>query len=281
MHTRTPLHSMDDKLERGEKLTSPKASVSNSNDREEAPYTNERLITLACCFLGLQVSYIVWGITQEQLMTQTYSFGRFTSAQFCVFGNRVLALITSLSIVLYNTYKQQIWATISPNSSNALIRNTAPIKTAPFYSYSPSSISNTLSSYAQYEALKYISFPTQVLSKSCKVIPVMIVGIFINKKRYPLSEYVDAFLITLGVSLFTLSEKLGGGSGNGEEKVDTMYGVVLLCMYLFCDSFTSQWQSRVYKQYGVDQYQMMLGKFWQIHHSSDGERRCCCWWWWW
>lgn len=140
--------------------------MNNDNDREMLPYTNERLITLACCFLGLQVSYIVWGITQEQLMTQTYSFGRFTSAQFCVFGNRVLALITSLSIVLYNTYKQQIWAFLSPNSSMALIRtNNSVIKTAPFYSYSPSSISNTLSSYAQYEALKYISFPTQVRSQ--------------------------------------------------------------------------------------------------------------------
>ena len=28
---------------------------------------------------------------------------------------------------------------------------------------------------------------------------------------------------------------------------------------MFCDSFTSQWQDRVYKTYRVDQYQMMFG----------------------
>jgi adenosine 3'-phospho 5'-phosphosulfate transporter B2 len=38
-----------------------------------------------------------------------------------------------------------------------------------------------------------------------------------------------------------------------------MYGVSLLCCYLLCDSFTSQYQSRVYKEYQIDQYQMMLG----------------------
>jgi adenosine 3'-phospho 5'-phosphosulfate transporter B2 len=52
---------------------------------------------------------------------------------------------------------------------------TGGLKEAPFYSYAPSSISNSLSSWAQYEALKHVSFPTQVLSKSCKIIPVMLV----------------------------------------------------------------------------------------------------------
>ena len=56
--------------------------------------------------------------------------------------------------------------------------------------------------------------------------------------------------------MFTFSEKARPET-DGRE--DTAYGVILLAMYLTCDSFTSQWQSRVYKQYGIDQYQMMLG----------------------
>lgn len=32
-----------------------------------------------------------------------------------------------------------------------------------------------------------------------------------------------------------------------------------MTLYLFCDSFTSQWQARVYKQFNIDPYQMMLG----------------------
>lgn len=82
------------------------------------------------------------------------------------------------------------------------------------------------------------------------------VGIMLNKKTYPFIEYVEAVLITLGVTLFTLSEKSDKMSGSHD---DTMFGVFLLGTYLMCDSFTSQWQSKVYKQYGIDQYQMMLG----------------------
>jgi adenosine 3'-phospho 5'-phosphosulfate transporter B2 len=110
------------------------------------------------CFLGLQVSYVFWGITQENLMTTEYKFGKFTSSSFCVFGNRFLALIVAFFIVMYRQGSAKI-----------------SMKDVPFYYYAPSSLSNTLSSWAQYEALKYLSFPIQVLSKSCKVIPVMLV----------------------------------------------------------------------------------------------------------
>jgi len=84
----------------------------------------------------------------------------------------------------------------------------------------------------------------------------MLVGILLNRKTYPWLEYVEAILITLGVTMFTLTEKSEKMSSSHD---DTMFGVFLLATYLLCDSFTSQWQSKVYKQYGIDQYQMMLG----------------------
>jgi adenosine 3'-phospho 5'-phosphosulfate transporter B2 len=68
---------------------------------------------------------------------------------------------------------------------------------------------------------------------------------------------LEASLITLGVTMFTLSEK--SPTVLQTERYDTTYGVCLLGAYLICDSITSQWQSKVYKQYGVDQFQMMLG----------------------
>lgn len=76
------------------------------------------------------------------------------------------------------------------------------IKYAPFMNYAPSSLSNCLSSWAQYESLKYVSFPTQVLSKSCKIIPVMIVGMVLNQKVYPLVEYLEALAITLVSTIY-------------------------------------------------------------------------------
>ena len=120
-----------------------------------------RTLKLLFCFVGLQISYIAWGVVQEQLMTNEYKLGRFKSSAFCVFGNRFFALFISLAIVIWNRY-----------------RSKTPLPEAPYHYYAPSSLSNSISSWAQYEALKFVSFPTQVLSKSCKVIPVMLVSSF-------------------------------------------------------------------------------------------------------
>lgn len=42
----------------------------------------------------------------------------------------------------------------------------------------------------------------QVLAKSCKMIPVMIMGTLVGGKRYSVIEYVCAGLIAGGISLF-------------------------------------------------------------------------------
>lgn len=103
---------------------------------------------------------------------------------------------------------------------------------------------------------------------------VLQVGMVVNKTKYCMSDYVEAVLITLGVIIFSVSEKNNKMSDVHE---DTMFGVFLLAIYLMCDSFTSQWQSKVYKHYSVDQYQMMLGvNIWSmiltgfaLYHSGE------------
>lgn len=82
-------------------------------------------------------------------------------------------------------------------------------------------------------------------------------------------------MITAGVAMFTFSEKAQSAD---VSKHDSYYGVGLLALYLVCDSFTSQWQSKVYKNFAIDQYQMMLGvNVWSmimtgvtLMHSGDG-----------
>ncbi len=66
---------------------------------------------------------------------------RFKDSQFLVFVNRILAFAFSGLYLL--TTEQRLHRT-------------------PLYKYSYCSVSNTLSSWCQYEALKFISFPTQV-----------------------------------------------------------------------------------------------------------------------
>ena len=199
----------------------------------------------ALCFCGLQISYLTWGYMQELIMTTKFTptervpSGKFPSAAFCVFSNRFLAVIVAIIAV-----KLKHGSVFSNNK-------------APLWAFTPCALSNTMSSWSQYASLKYVSFPVQTVFKSSKIIPVMMMGKFLKGTAYPLGEYAEAFLITVGVAIFSIASK------SSDKNTETeLIGLVFLLMYICFDSFTSQWQDKIYTQYGrpnVDPYQMMLG----------------------
>lgn len=202
-------------------------------------------LKLLFCYAGLQASYLTWGYMQELIMTSDFEptervpDGRFPSAAFCVFSNRFLAVI--------------VGAISCRIRHGAFFAN----NTAPFYSFIPCALSNTLSSWSQYASLKFVAFPVQTVFKSSKIIPVMMMGKFLKGTIYPMGQYAEALLITIGVAIFSLSSKTSDQNNSTQ-----VIGLLFMTMYICCDSFTSQWQSKIYESYGksnVDQYQMMLG----------------------
>jgi len=116
-----------------------------------------------------------------------------------------------------------------------------------------------MSSWFQYEALKYVSFPTQVLAKASKVIPVMLMGKVVQSQTYPMWEYGCAVMLSLGVALFMFS-KADEEPASGKTEVETTFaGVILLVGYMAFDSFTSNYQSALFKGYKMSKFQMMFG----------------------
>ncbi|XP_035740299.1 adenosine 3'-phospho 5'-phosphosulfate transporter 1-like [Vespa mandarinia] len=198
-------------------------------------FTQDFLL-LTYCFLGLQISYLTWGYLQEKIMTQVYEDGfgnqdHFEDSQFLVFINRILAFLMS---ALYLLIQKQ------------------PQHKAPLYKYVFCSLSNIMSSWCQYEALKYVSFPTQVLAKASKIIPVMIMGKIISHTTYEYYEYVTAILISVGMTMFMLNS-----SDYKNDGATTISGIILLGSYLVLDSFTSTWQNALFVEYGTTSIQMM------------------------
>ena len=82
--------------------------------------------------------------------------GKFPSATFCVFSNRFLAIIV---------------AAIVCRIQHGTVQSSAPL-----WYFTPCALSNTISSWSQYQALSFVSFSLQTLFKATKVIPVMIMG---------------------------------------------------------------------------------------------------------
>mmetsp|Transcript_5235 Transcript_5235/g.12883 ORF Transcript_5235/g.12883 Transcript_5235/m.12883 type:complete len:430 (-) Transcript_5235:23-1312(-) len=238
--------------ERDSPVNIPMGADSSSNGRVVTAFSGnagtsdiyQQGLKLAFCFAGLQASYLTWGYMQELIMTTVFEptegspNGKFPSAAFCVFSNRFLAVI--------------VGAIACRIKHGAFFANNV----APVYSFLPCALSNTLSSWSQYASLKYVAFPVQTVFKSSKIIPVMMMGKFLKGNEYPFGQYIEAFLITVGVAIFSLTTKTSNSDASTETK-----GLIFMVMYICCDSFTSQWQDKIYQQYGrsnVDQYQMML-----------------------
>lgn len=191
---------------------------------------------LLICVIGLQCSYLMWGYLQEKIMTSTYGDLKFQDSQFLVFMNRILAL--SMVFGYISLVKQ-------------------PTHKTPLYKYSFSSFSNIMSSWCQYEALKYVSFPTQVICKASKTLAVILMGKVVSRKKFPAYEYVCAALIFVGVSVFLLWNPQETTKNYTTET--TLSGLFILLGYIVFDSFTSNWQGELYSTYKMSSYQCMLG----------------------
>jgi len=103
-----------------------------------------------------------------------------------------------------------------------------------------SGVSQMLAMAASNEALRYVSYPTQVLGKSCKMVPVMAGGMVLGGKTYSLVEYLQVALITVGVCVFNF-----GGKKKKGGTADSPYGLALIGASLLMDAFTGGLQDKV------------------------------------
>ncbi|KAL7497918.1 hypothetical protein ACHAWT_009427 [Skeletonema menzelii] len=200
-----------------------------SSESKQSVYTN-----LAICAIMLNLTFVSWGLLQERMLTRRYprlTGEYFTYSYALVFTNRFWTLVMSGLMMIY----------FKPRTSRTTI----------IYEYSFPSISNMLSSWCQYEALRYVSFPAVTIFKAFKLAPVMVMGKLLGNHSYPQYEYVAAIFIGVGIAMFMTStdELTFDLDVHGEQTSAKWTGVMLLLFYLFFDSFTSQWQSRMFKSH--------------------------------
>mmetsp|Transcript_33760 Transcript_33760/g.132690 ORF Transcript_33760/g.132690 Transcript_33760/m.132690 type:complete len:285 (+) Transcript_33760:937-1791(+) len=107
-------------------------------------------------------------------------------------------------------------------------------------------------------AIQFISYPLQVLAKSCKMIPVMFIGKLILRRVYTIKDYARVFLLTAGVVLFSnASVKLSN------TDVDALWshgalGLSLVVAALCFDGVGGPYAERTCKEYGTTSHELML-----------------------
>ncbi|CAH8360110.1 unnamed protein product [Eruca vesicaria subsp. sativa] len=90
-------------------------------------------------------------------------------------------------------------------------------------------------------SLAYLNYPAQIMFKSTKVLPVMIMGAFIPglRRKYPVHEYISAFLLVLGLILFTLADAQMSPNFS-------MIGILMITGALIMDAFLGNLQEAIF-----------------------------------
>ncbi len=121
-------------------------------------------------------------------------------------------------------------------------------------------LSSMGSTYASVRSLRYVIYPVQVLGKSCKPIPVMLMGVLMGK-RYKVEKFINVLMIVTGVALF-----IGGvgKSADGTKEAisrsvsDTMLGLFLLFLSLCCDGGTGAYEDKLMSIHHVEAFDLMF-----------------------
>eukprot|EP01111_Echinosteliopsis_oligospora_P009181 TRINITY_DN2652_c0_g1_i1.p1 TRINITY_DN2652_c0_g1~~TRINITY_DN2652_c0_g1_i1.p1 ORF type:complete len:343 (-),score=79.63 TRINITY_DN2652_c0_g1_i1:12-977(-) len=176
---------------------------------------------------GIYVFYLMYGIYQENVTS--HKFGeeqeRFKYTSFVLFFQSIINAVCAFGVIKVMGLKEDK----TPKSV-----------------YAASSLSSIFAMFCSNQALMYVDYPSQVLGKSCKCIPVMIMGLLIKKKTYPFVKYLSVVLVTIGIALFMMP---GGGTHKAGGTESSALGLFLLVVSLGLDGVTGTLQDEMMSKY--------------------------------
>lgn len=201
---------------------------------------------------GIGISYWYFGIVQERITRSKHEPG--AEPYTC-----------TLTLVLL----QCIFNTIFAKFMSKAVLNQGRDRTRASY-YGICSLTYLTAMVSSNMALQYVNYPTQVVGKSCKPIPIMILGVILGRKSYPFRKYVFVSLIVTGVALFMYKKNLFESSLTDGLNVATSdyslsslltkleFGELLLLLSLAMDGVTGAIQERMKTDYQTKSGHMMF-----------------------
>jgi len=205
--------------------------------------------------VGIYTCYLFYGVLQEQIYRPDENGHKFESTMFLLFVQcTVNFLVACLGYLVFGDSKAA-----KPLSAIANKSPVPRVKMRGVMFLGLLSLTYMLAMFCSNESIKWVSYPTQVLGKSCKIVPVMIFNVLVAKRSYTLREYIQVGLITLGIVIFNLGKtKSKGGS-------DSLVGVFLLLGSLCCDGMTGSFQRMFMDEFRPSTHKLMAGmNLWSI-----------------
>lgn len=131
---------------------------------------------------------------------------------FCVFS-------TPSSRKSVRFVQRSDWTSLSVFHSVLTVRKTHRDQT-PSMMYVLSSFTYLSAMLTSNYALEFVSYPMQVLGKSVKPVPVMLLGVLVARKKYSSAKYFYVLLVVLGKCVFVCSSiEVSSGSSSRRDSV--------------------------------------------------------------
>lgn len=234
--------SMQDKAQ-GEQSTTidslynvPEMPVALDNQENSIASRN---LWLFSCFFGIMVSFVAYGLLLE----------------YATSGGRKLH---ELSFLFVTSGLYTLTA-----AAGRHVRDETPSSIPPAR-FAVLGLTSMGSTFCSVRSLRYVIYPIQVLAKSCKPVPVMLMGAVMGK-TYPMRKYINVAMIVAGVALF-----MGGGSKSkaGSDQMgdaaSQLIGLLLLFVSLCFDGGTGAYEDKLMAVHHVGPFDLMyniqLGK---------------------
>ncbi|KAL5274123.1 SLC35B1 family protein [Megaselia abdita] len=191
--------------------------------------------------LGIFICYFVYGIIQERITRGKY--GEELNEDGSVGERFTLALALVWVQCVCNWLFAKGMLAVKPQKAD----------TTQTKYYVTSSLTYLLAMTSSNLALRWVPYPTQVVGKAAKPIPVMILGVLIGRKSYSWTRYGCVLTIVLGVVLFMFKE----GKTNSGNTENTSLGELLLFVSLSMDGLVGAIQERMRASSAPSGQQMM------------------------
>jgi len=233
LHTSVPIGVLQEAKEKEVKMAPSKVKEASSE-------TQGSTLRFLFCANGIFVCYFFYGILQERITRGKYGEGE--SAEPFTY---------TLALVFFQCVVNYLYAVLM----GRLVLKQGEDTTRTSY-YAVCALTYLVAMVTSNKALQWVNYPTQVVGKSCKPIPVMLLGVLIGRKRYPLLKYLFVLLIVIGVALFMFKD----GAKSKEDDSAGLIGIgeLLLIVSLACDGLTGAVQERMKTEHATKSGHMML-----------------------
>jgi solute carrier family 35 (UDP-galactose transporter), member B1 len=193
-----------------------------------------RSMSMALHALGIYVFFLIYGIYSEKLSTTLYGGLKY-------------------DCVLFPTMLQSLGGFIM---GNVIMRHQSiprePRGGFVMSMYLVLAACSLASIYVNFITLRYLSYPTLIIAKSCKLIPVALMNFLIFRERLEARKCLSLALISLSVLSFTFFS-----DGKKADAGLSATGIAILTGSLLFDGTTNALQDNLIKRSGISSFHMM------------------------